>query len=315
MTVEVSVVIACHNAEATLAVQLEALSRQDCPVPWNVVISNNRSTDRSVAIARSFAGRLPGLKIIDAFDRAGAGYARNIAAQATSAPLLAFCDADDEAAPDWLPTMVAALQQHTFVAGRFESRRLNDARTLRSRPLQQDTALQDSPFGPGLPHAGAGNLGVHRDLFLSVGGFDPLVSYLEDTDLCWRIQLAGARLVFQPAAVMHVRLRSSLSTMFGQGRAYGAASALLEKRYSAPAVAGPHSSATETGRSLDPVRVGRTLLRLARTHDSVGAWLWTVGWHVGYRQQPPPHTIPLPSMRLPNSQPAPDSARDHEPSD
>jgi glycosyltransferase involved in cell wall biosynthesis len=290
MPVKVSVVIACRNAEATLAVQLEALTRQDCPLPWNVVISDNGSTDRTVEIARSFADRLPGLSIVDSSDRLGAGPARNVGAHASTAELLVFCDADDEAAPGWLAAMVAALQQNPFVAGRFESRKLNAARTLRSRTLQQDDDLQESPFGPGLPHAGAGNLGVDRALFLSVGGFDPLIDCLEDTDLCWRVQLTGPRLVFQPDAVMHVRLRSSLSTMFGQGRAYGAASALLARRYPHPAVVDLTTATTSSTKPAAPrrFRAVRGLIDLTRTHRSVGAWLWTLGWHLGHRRPLPP---------------------------
>ena len=85
LTPVVSVVIACRNAETTLGVQLSALSRQVCPVAWNVIISDNGSTDRTVAVARSFADRLPGLVIVDSSAQAGAGYARNIGSRSTPA--------------------------------------------------------------------------------------------------------------------------------------------------------------------------------------------------------------------------------------
>jgi cellulose synthase/poly-beta-1,6-N-acetylglucosamine synthase-like glycosyltransferase len=283
MTPQVSVVIACRNAAATLGIQLEALTRQDCPVPWDVVISDNGSTDGSVALARSYRSRLPGLTIIDSSGRPGAGYARNVGASATQAPLLVFCDADDEVAPGWLTAMVNALQRDDFVAGRFESRKLNDTSVLRSRELQQSTGLQESPFGPDLPHAGAGNLGVSRALFFSVGGFDPAVGCLEDTDLCWRIQLTGARLVFCAEAIVHVRLRSSLSTMWAQGVAYGAAAALLEHRFPQPpptlTAVGPTSSG--------PSGKVHTVVNLLSEHRSAGALLWTLGWHVGHRKWQP----------------------------
>jgi glycosyltransferase involved in cell wall biosynthesis len=285
MTPMVSVVIACRNAEATLGVQLSALSRQECPVPWNVVISDNGSTDRTVEVARSYATRLPDLVVIDSSDRAGAGHARNVGSRCTPAELLVFCDADDEAAPGWLAAMVAALADNQFVAGSFDATRLNDAGTLRSRTLQQSTGLQESPFGPGLPHAGAGNLGVTREAFFSVDGFDPTVGCLEDTDLCWRIQLAGIPLVFRREALMHVRLRSSLRGMWGQGKAYGMASALLEHRYPTPATAGGNSPAVTTRRrGADRIA---TVITLVRDQRSLGSLLWTLGWHVGHRQWRP----------------------------
>jgi GT2 family glycosyltransferase len=296
MPVTMSVVIAVRNAAATLGVQLEALAQQVCPVEWNVVISDNGSSDGSVALARGYASRLPGLIVVDSSQRRGAGYARNVGAQATNAPLLAFCDADDEVAPGWLAAMVAALRTETLVAGRFESAKLNDARVLRSRPLQQNDRLQESPFGPALPHAGAGNLAVRSAAFFAVGGFDPEVGYLEDTDLCWRIQLTGVRLVFAPDAVVHVRLRASLRTMWAQGRAYGSASALLEERYRriptiAEAVPGSRS------RSL----VG-ALVELVRKQRSIGGLLWSLGWHIGHREWRPSSSPGLTSSRPIGSQ-------------
>jgi glycosyltransferase involved in cell wall biosynthesis len=268
-----------------------------------VIISDNGSTDRTVAVARSYADRLPGLVIVDSSAQAGPGYARNVGSRATPARLLAFCDADDEVGHGWLAAMVAALERHQFVAGRFDAARLNDAETLRSRALQQDDGLQESPFGPGLPHAGAGNLGVTREVFFSVGGFDPSVGTLEDTDLCWRIQLTGVPLVFCAEALMHVRLRSSLRSMWSQGKSYGMASALLEHRY--PNIVPVPGSAAATAQATNPHGLplpaarkpgtGRlaTLLKLVREQRSFGSLLWTLGWHIGHRQWRPRPVEPL----------------------
>ena len=306
LTPMVSVVIACRNAETTLGVQLSALSRQECPVPWNVVISDNGSTDRTLAIARSYADRLPELIVVDSSAQAGAGYARNVGSRATPARLLAFCDADDEVGEGWLAAMVAALAQNQFVAGRFDATKLNNAEVLRSRSLQQSDGLQESPFGPGLPHAGAGNLGVSREAFFSVGGFDPTVGTLEDTDLCWRIQLTGVPLVFCADALMHVRLRSSLPKMWSQGKSYGMAAALLEHRYPhtvpAPSLSAPESVTAPATNPLGvPLPAARepgtsraaTVLKLIREQRSLGALLWTLGWHVGHRQWRPTPVEPL----------------------
>ena len=151
---------------------------------------------------------------------------------------------------------------------------------MRSRSLQQSDGLQESPFGPGLPHAGAGNLGVTREVFFSVGGFDPAVGTLEDTDLCWRIQLTGVPLVFCPDALLHVRLRSSLRSMWTQGQSYGRASAQLTDRYP-PTARIPGNSRTGT------------LLALIRDQRSLGSLLWTLGWHVGHRRWRPAPIDPI----------------------
>jgi len=197
-------------------------------------VCDNGSKDGTVALAESWADRLP-LRVIDASAIPGAGPARNEGVRVAQGEWIGFCDADDEASDNWLARLCAALEVHPFVAGRFEGERLNSARTLRSRAPDQQDDLQRSSPAVGLPHAGAGNLGIHRSVFLAVEGFDPSVRYLQDTDLCWRVQLAGYPLVFVPDLVMHVRLRSTLRSMYRQGRNYGASQALLERRHAGAA--------------------------------------------------------------------------------
>lgn len=52
---------------------------------------------------------------------------------------------------------------------------------------------------------------VRADLFASLGGFDPAITFLgDDLDLCWRAHVAGARVVVVPAA--RVRHREELSS-------------------------------------------------------------------------------------------------------
>ncbi|GAA3632098.1 hypothetical protein GCM10022223_57780 [Kineosporia mesophila] len=299
----VSVVIACRNAADTLGIQLEALSRQRYTGDWDVIISDNGSTDHTRVVAQRYESVL-NLQIIDSSDRPGAGHARNVAAHASKADFLAFCDADDEVADDWLIQMMAALERNPFVAGRFESRKLNSERVWRSRPLQQNTGLQESPFGPGLPHAGAGNMGIKRETFLTVGGFDQAVGTLEDTDLCWRVQLSGTPLIFGPDVVMHVRLRTSFSKMWRQGWSYGHAAALLERRYGNKPIASVTAvttsiaviKASQVAESHQPSSPVASALKLMRENPTPGALLWAVGWHVGHRAYQDDALPPLPAL-------------------
>ncbi|MDQ1286676.1 MAG: hypothetical protein QG622_241 [Actinomycetota bacterium] len=282
-----SVVIACLNAVDTLAVQLKALSSQSCPVPWELLLCDNGSTDGTRAVAESYRSRIPQLRLIDASAVRGAGPARNYGVQMARGEWVAFCDADDEVASDWLGTMASALAGHRFVAGRFEKYRLNDARVLRSRPLQQQDDLQKTDIGARLPHAGGGNMGMYRSDFLAIGGFDPQIRWLEDTDLSWRAQLAGIPLAFCPEIVVHVRLRHTFRTMYDQGRQYGAAHALLEERYGPPGVDEPATDVSPAARASR--RPGR--LKVAWTHlvDHVvaGRFVWRLGWVMGHRGHRP----------------------------
>nr|WP_269329694.1 glycosyltransferase [Kineosporia babensis] len=275
MVPSITVIIACRNAANTLWLQLEALAAQTYEGRWEVIVSDNGSTDSSRAVAERFRSRLPELRIIDSSRTPGAGPARNAAAAYAQYDYLAFCDADDEVTPTWLSAISTALTENDFIAGRFETLKLNSPRTRRSRALQQQSGLQESPFGPGLPHAGAGNMALRRDVFQSVGGFDPSVGTLEDTDLCWRIQKAGKKLTFVPQAIVHVRLRTSLTGIWLQGLGYGRAYTLLEQRYGANT---PTSEAVPASRS-----IGSRFLKLLRATQHPEALLWKIGWHVGHR--------------------------------
>ena len=198
-------IIPCLNGAATLTTQLEALAGQNCPSSWELLVCDNGSTDGSVEIAESYRSRIPSLRIIDASARPGAGPARNLGVARCRGRWVAFCDADDEVAPDWLAMMAAALADHPFVAGRFESTRLNGTpgpAFAAAAAAGGVAALRT--IGARLAHAGGGNMGIHREQFLRIGGFDPQIRWLEDTDFSWRAQLAGVPLVFRNEVVVHV---------------------------------------------------------------------------------------------------------------
>lgn len=287
--IRLSVLIACLNAQQTLGAQLEALATQDCPVPWELLICDNGSTDDTAAVVERYADRLP-VRLIDAGARRGAAAARNVGARSARGEWLAFCDADDVVAEDWLATVCAALTEHRFVAGRFDGELLNSARARRSRPLDQQTGLQGGTDGT-LPHAGAGNMGIHREVFLAVGGFDPSVPCLEDTDLCWRVQRTGVELVFVPEVVVHVRLRSTWRAMYRQGRDYGRAYADLQGRQAtSPDVvpgrvdgAGGDGGHVPASPRTGPVaRLSGLVTAWLGTPPSLARLVWQWGWHRGY---------------------------------
>ncbi|GIG24534.1 glycosyltransferase family 2 protein [Cellulomonas denverensis] len=316
---DLSVVIAAFDAAGTLGAQLAALSRQRVDADWEVLVADNGSTDGTRALAESWADRLPGLRVIDASAHRGAGAARNVGVAAATGRDVLFCDADDVVADDWLAAMHRALGHQAFVAGRFAGDQLNSPRVLRSRTLPQQDGLQYSAHLPGLPHAGAGNLGVRRALFRAVGGFDPGALFLEDTDLCWRLQLAGVALGWAPEAVVQVRLRGTLRSALSQGYHYGSGERWLARRYrdqvrAAAAVApGPATvpapdAATEPApSSVTPVipphepshrllhRALATLRSLAgvRSLGELGAWCWDLGWGIGYAYAPVSDPAPV----------------------
>jgi len=63
---KLSVILPCFNGAKTIALQLEALAHQCWSEPWELVVVNNRSTDRSMQIVQSYRNLLPNLQIYSA---------------------------------------------------------------------------------------------------------------------------------------------------------------------------------------------------------------------------------------------------------
>jgi hypothetical protein len=60
-----SVIIPVRNGMPWLEEQLRALDAQVCEEPWEVVISDNGSTDGSLAFARNWAEHHPRVLVVD----------------------------------------------------------------------------------------------------------------------------------------------------------------------------------------------------------------------------------------------------------
>ncbi len=273
----VSVIIPCLNAAGTLGAQLEALSRQTWQGDLEVLVADNGSTDGSADLAASWRDRLPGLRVLPAADRQGPAHARNVAAAAATGDVLLFCDADDVVAEGWIDGLVRELESHEAAASRHEIERLNDeqARRLHGNAAQQHglCSYTNPPF---LDHAGGCGFGIRRHVFDELGGLDEEYVALEDTDLCWRLQLGDYSLVFAPDAVVHVRFPATLRGAFRQAVRYGQYNVYIYTRYRSrgmprlPALPGL-------------LRLGSLLLRSPQllSRSKRGRWIWLAGWRLG----------------------------------
>ena len=273
--IELSVIIPCFNAADTIANQLEALANQQCFQPWEVIVSDNGSTDESVAILEQYKEKLPNLHIVDSSDKQGAAHAKNVGVLAAAGEALAFCDADDEVALGWVAAMGEALSKYDFVACRREYNKLNEPWTLKYRRSTQRNGLQKAEALCYLPHASGSTLGVKRSVYDAVGGFDESIPILDDTDFCWKIQLKGTKLHFVPEAVLHYRFRDTLDGIYRQARGYGESQVLLYKKYKSLASPKPWTENIKTWLRL------LKHFRLSSSKEDHARLLWQLGWRVG----------------------------------
>ena len=271
---KISVIIPCFNASETLAIQLTALTNQILfrlqPSDWEVIVSDNLSTDDSLDVAKQFFNQMPNLVICSAFERQGA-HARNAGARVAKGEFLAFCDADDVVSETWVEAMFDALSYHRFVASRFDHQKLNGM-----DDGVQTSHLQDiSPRF--LQHAGGCGMGIHASIHQAVGGFDEEITWLEDMEYSFRVQVSGCSLFFVPQAVIYIRHRATAALGFQQAQRWAELFPLICKRY--------RSSGLKRSSALKMVKVYLgTIKRVIQCclKGELKPCLWELGWRWGY---------------------------------
>jgi glycosyltransferase involved in cell wall biosynthesis len=193
----ISVVITTRNEELHLPQLLESLVVQE--PPFEVVLVDSESRDRTVEIAQRYARRLPG--IVRVFERAGSrGVGRNFGVRAARGEAVAFIDGDCFADTQWLHDLREDLRDSHVVAGRTVPVGKPKYGQLERVELFQQGNDVTYP---------SCNLAYRRDLFVRLGGFDPRFVTAEDIDLNLRAVSAGESIRYDPAAVVYHHLRTS----------------------------------------------------------------------------------------------------------
>lgn len=200
----ISVIIPVRNGAATLERCLQAL-RQSVGVAWECLVIDDGSTDSSVAIAVRAGARV----LRTDHPASGPGQARNLGAQAASAPLLCFLDADVVARPDTLAQFVALFDREASLAAAFgsydaqpgERDLLSQYRNLLHHFVHQTGHETASTFWSG---CGA----IRREVFQRLGGFSAAYDRpsIEDIELGYRLRATGAQIRLAKAIqVQHLK--------------------------------------------------------------------------------------------------------------
>jgi hypothetical protein len=128
------------------------------------------------------------------------GAARNLGAKQADGDVLVFVDADVEVHPDVFVRIRAAFDEDaglTAVFGAYDDEPggaslVSDFRNLLHHHVHHEGAGLATTFWTGL---GA----VRRDAFVSIGGFDEEVAWLEDVELGMRLHQSGGVIVLDPS--------------------------------------------------------------------------------------------------------------------
>jgi hypothetical protein len=199
----VSVVVPTYNRGPGIERLLRALAAQEGIAGFEVVVSDDGSSDGTPDRVRELAADLPfDLKVIDGAGNTGPAGARNRGWCSASGDLIVFTDDDVNPEPHWLAAMVSGFADGDIVVGR-------------TRPPEDQLDL----IGPFSHHLDMGhngrystcNIAYRRSLLEELGGFDEtfLVPNGEDMDLGLRAVAAGGRVAYVEQALVWHEVRGS----------------------------------------------------------------------------------------------------------
>ncbi len=209
-TVSISIIIPALNEERMIGRCLESLSKLNFARDrFEVILVDNGSRDKTLAIAESFKDRL-NVRILQ---KTGVRISalRNTGAKVALGNILAFLDADCLAPADWLDRILALAPADG--AGVLGAHYL----------LPEDSSwvgrtwhvYQEAPKAGEVSHIPAGDLIMRREDFLSLGGFDETIQTNEDYELCERARAAGMKVrAFPEIGVVHLGTAQSLKVFF-----------------------------------------------------------------------------------------------------
>jgi len=207
---EIDVIIPVFNGETFIAKALQSVQQQTLPVA-RIILADDGSTDETEQIAASFMvqdERITYLKL----PHAGVSAARNAGIAASSAPFIAFLDADDIWLPEKLERQMQAFDRGGTETGFVHSsyffidaldRRLSDRNVV--PPKQRGDIFMPLLLEGYVLSGSASSVMVRRDVLDRAGYFDERLFHGEDWDL-W-IRLARiSKVDFTPEAVVGIRV-------------------------------------------------------------------------------------------------------------
>ena len=211
----VSIVIVSWNSGKYLPRCLECLSRQTF-LDFEIIIVDNGSSDNSLF---QLEERNPKLNMLVERLSRNTGFAggNNLGAHLARGKWLVLLNTDAFPERDWLEELVRASQKNPEYKT-FSSRQLraSDSKLLDGAGDAYHVSGLAWRIGLGYPAEKFGLEAVEifspcaaaamylREAFLEVGGFDEdFLSYFEDVDLGFRLQLRGYRCLYVARAVVH----------------------------------------------------------------------------------------------------------------
>lgn len=200
--VAISIVLPAYNEERLIGRCLASLIKQDFSLPYEIIVVNNNSTDRTDEIAAKFP-----VKIISETMQSVV-CARQRGLTQAQGPIVAGVDCDCTYPPEWLSTIYKCFDNPQVVAcGGPAIAETNPwwAHLIYKWGYKLDELIYKTTGK--VIYLGGYNFAFRKDVFLKIGGYRTYLDFGGDEwDPLQRLSRVG-QVVFEPKALMHVSLR------------------------------------------------------------------------------------------------------------
>src|ERR1700728_1522173 len=189
-----------------------------------VVVDDGSSTP---IMHEDFVGAHPGIEILRHAQSRGPAAARNTGLAACKTGYVAFLDSDVSPRGGWLEALLGHFCDPTvaLVAPRIVGLAHSENLVARYEAVHSSLDLGERE-APVLPHSSvsyvpSAAIVCRCSAIRDVGGFDETLQSGEDVDLCWRLIEEGARLRYEPVAVVAHDHRTQLRDWLARKAFYG----------------------------------------------------------------------------------------------
>lgn len=226
---DVSVIIVNYNTRKLTGDCIASVIEKTHGVNYEIIMVDNASSDNSVEY---IANKFPQVKIISNKKNTGFGSANNAGAAIACGKYLFLLNSDTVLLNNAIGILNAFMQQDTKMqtaaccANLYTADEQPNFSYLQYNPslfrlllykshfwiFSKSDSFNDTGKEKDVEMIIGAHLFIRKALFDSVGGFDPhFFMYLEDTDLCLRLNKAGYKLTSVPEAkIIHYQGKSSL---------------------------------------------------------------------------------------------------------
>jgi GT2 family glycosyltransferase len=216
----VSVIILNYNGKDWMHRCLESLRKQTVFDRIEVLVADNASTDGSDKLAAQLIADWPNGVFLQNGANIGFGAGSNRAVERAKGKYLFFLNPDVWLEMDCLETLYRATEEARVGATGLLVMDYDDDTVQARGGVGYDLCGMAVPPHRGkVPHilfSACGFYFIRADLFRHIGGYDDqFFLYGEESDLSWRVWIAGEKIIHVPEARMHHRGAASVNPKGG----------------------------------------------------------------------------------------------------